>query len=277
LRPFQPYVERSEAMGENSFVIKNSPLDRIREMFTSRINLLCIEDNLELCSLLCEDFFRSPIFHNKTANTFETAKNAIFSKVRYHCWILDLTLEHHNDALELLKIKQKFPFCIVISGARSLFDATMAIREGAYGAYDKVTLFTGNPHEFIKEMCALAVLSFLLNAKKPERLDIFFLLLKKHIQTPEEWSLAYCLNERSVRDICEENSGLTTKQFLPFYHALNAIIFSDCIIDGMAGSGEAVAQLKSKKAFYEQCAEFVIYHMDTIFGPRFLQQSSLEK
>jgi hypothetical protein len=258
-------------MLQNPIIIKGSPFERIRDLFAGQINVLCIEDNLELCSLLCDDFFRSPLFHNKIVSSIESAKTAIFSKVRYHFWILDLTLEHHNDALELLKIRQNFPYCIVISGARSLFDATMAIREGAYGAYDKVTLFTGNPHGFIQETCALAILSFLMNAKKPERLDMFFLLLKNHIQSTEEWAAAYNLNERSIRDITEENSGLTSRQFLPFFHALYAIIMSDCIIEGMPGASEAFSRLENKKAFYEQCAEFVIYHMDTVFKPKFFQ------
>jgi len=257
-----------------SLIAKDSPFDRIRRIFTNHINLLCIEDNLQINSLLCEDFFRSPIFHNKKATTVESAKSAIFSKVPYHCWILDLTLEQYNDALELLKMKRNFPFAMVISGAQSLFDAMLAIREGACGAYDKVMLFTGNPHPFVEETCALASLSFLLNAKKPERMEMFFLLLKKHIQTPEEWSKAYNLNERSIRDICEENSGLTSKQFLFFFHALYAVIVSDCIIEAMAGAAEAFSRVENKKAFYELCAEFVTDHIDTVYGPRFLRQCS---
>jgi len=256
---------------------KNSPFDRIRRIFTNHINLLCIEDNIQINSLLCEDFFKSPIFHNKKATTVDSAKSAIFSKVPYHCWILDLTLEQYNDALELLKMKRNFPFAVVISGTQSLFDATIAIREGAYGAYDKVMLFTGNPHPFVEETCALAVLSFLLNAKKPERLDMFSLLLKKHIQTPEEWSEAYSLNERSIRDICEENSGLTSKQFLFFFHTLYSVIVSDCIIEAMAGATESLSRVENKKAFYERCAEFVIDHIDTVYGPKFLRQYSIEK
>jgi hypothetical protein len=261
----------------NIFFSKDSKLEKIREMFTGSINLLCIEDNVELSSLLCEDFLKSPILRNKIVNSVESAKTAIFSKVRYHCWILDLTLERHNDALELLKIRRNFPFCIVLSGSRSLSDATMAIREGAYGAYDKMLLFTGNPHVFIEEICSLAVLSFLFNAKIPDRSDLFFLLLKNHIETPEDWSLAYCLNERSIRDVCEENSGLTAKQFLPFFHVLKAVILSDCVIDGMKGAEEAYNKLELKKSFYEQCAEFVLYHIDTVFYSKFCSQVFSEK
>jgi hypothetical protein len=258
-------------MSDNSFISKNSELDRIRGALTGHIRLLCIEDNIELGSLLCEDFFRSPIFCHKTVTTFEAAKGAISSKIRYHFWILDLTLEKHNDALELLKIKQNFPYSVVISGAQSLSDATMAIREGAYGAYDKNAIFISNPHEFIKETCSLAVLSFLLNAKKSERMDMFFLLMKKHIETSEEWSRFFSLNERSMRDQCEENSGLTSKQFLYFYHALKAIVLSDCLINGMKGYDEVLADLTSKKEFYEQCAEYVLHNFDTIYGPLFVK------
>jgi hypothetical protein len=258
-------------MSDNSFISINSGLDRLRKALTGHIKLLCIEDNIELCSLLCEDFFRSPVFCNKTATTFDAAKSAVSSKIRYHCWILDLTLEKHNDALELLKIKQNFPYCIVLSGAQSLSDATMAFREGAYGAYDKNAIFISNPHEFIKETCSLSVLSFLLNARKPDRMDMFFLLMKKHSETSEEWSRFFGLNERSIRDICEENSGLTAKQFLCFYHALKAIVLSDCLIEGLKGYDEALADLNGKKEFYEQCAEYVLHNFDTIYVPLFVK------
>jgi hypothetical protein len=258
-------------MSDNSFIAANSEFGRIRGALNGHIKLLCIEDNIELGSLLCEDFFRSPIFCKKIVTTFEAAKSAISSKIRYHFWILDLTLEKHNDALELLKIKQNFPYCIVISGAQSLSDATMAIREGAYGAYDKNAIFISNPHEFIKEACSLSVMSFLLNARKSERMDMFFLLLKKHIETAEEWSRVFSLNERSMRDKCEENTGLTSKQFLCFYHALKAIVLSDCLIEGMNGYDGVVADLNNKKEFYEQCAEYVLHNFDTIYGPLFVK------
>ena len=146
------------------------------------------------------------------------------------------------------------------------------MREGAFSAYDKKSIFTSNPHEFIKETCSLAVLSFLLNARKPERLDMYFLLLKKHIESPEEWSLKYSLNERSVRDICEEDSGLTARQFLLLFHVLNAIVFSDCLIEGMEGYNAAHTELENKKAFYRQCAEYVLRYFEAIYGPRFLNR-----
>jgi DNA-binding NtrC family response regulator len=115
----------------------NSFFDKIRMLFAKQINILLIDDNIQICSLLCDAFFRSQILNNRTVNTFEEARNAIFSKVCYNCWILDLTLEEHNDGLKLLKNKPNFPYRVVISGSQSLSDATTAIREGAYGAYDK--------------------------------------------------------------------------------------------------------------------------------------------
>jgi hypothetical protein len=253
-----------------------SLFNQIRHIFSGHIHLLCIEDNLQVSSLLCEDFFKSSIFNNKAVNTINNARNAICSKVQYHCWILDLTLEKHNDGLELLKSKPKFPYCIVLSGSRSLSDATLSIRHGAYGAYDKNAIFTSNPHDFIKEICSLATLSFLLNAKRPERFDMFMLLVKNDIRSSDEWSNIYCVNERTVRDICEENSGLTAKQFLLFYHALNAAILSDCLIEGMAGYNYNYSVLVDKKNFYDECAEFVIHNFDTVYCQRYLEKSSTE-
>ncbi len=243
----------------------------MRRIFAGRINILCIEDQPEICSLLCCDFFRSPVLNKKAVHTFDTAKGSIQSKTPYHFWILDLSLERHNDGIDLLKLKQGFPFCIVISGAQSMGAATAAIKCGAYGAYDKNEIFRANPHHFIRETCALSTLSFLLDSRILEKFDMFDLLIKNCIQTPEEWSLNYCRNERTIRDICMENSGLTAKQFLCFFHALNAVIVSDCIIREMNGYDKILEVLIKNEDFYEHCSEYVLSRLENVYGPRYLE------
>ncbi len=253
-----------------SYLGDDSVFGRIRRTLANRITMLCIEDDPEITALLYGEFFRSTVFNKKIADSFTKALNIVVSKEPYHCWILDLSLNRHNDGLELLKKKPEFPYCVVASGSISLYDATVAMREGAFGAYDKNTIVVSNTHEFIREVCSLATLSFLLHARKPERFDMFTLLIRNFIRSPEEWSRFFCRNERSVRNICEEYSGLTARQFLFLFHALNAIVFSDCLVKGMAGYTEAAAELDGRRAFHENCAGYVAERFEMVYGRKLL-------
>jgi len=241
-------------------------LEICRQLFAGRIALLCIEDDPDITYLLCDELFCSPLFVSTKADTFEKAEAAVLSKHLHHCWILDLTLNRHNDGLDLLRKKPLFPYCVVASGSISLYDATIAMREGAFGAYDKNAIMVSNTHDFIKEVCALATLSLLLDARKPERFDMFTLLLNRFIRTQEEWSREYCLNERSVRNICEENSGLTARQFLYLYHTLNRILLDDCFVGYRSYTSENVPFSKETEDFFYSCAEYVVTHFDKVYG-----------
>lgn len=241
-------------------------LDNCRQLFTGKIYLLCIEDDLNVAALLCDEFFSSPLFISTKVDTFEKAEGMVSSKIPHHCWILDLTLKRHNDGLELLRKNPFFPYCVVASSSVSLYDATIAMREGAYGVYDKNAVAVSHTADFIKEVCALATLSFLLHARKPDRFDMFTLLLNRFIRTQEEWSLAYCLNERSIRNICEENSGLTARQFLRLYHTINRILQADCLRMDNGNSDICKACSAENMGFYRVCAEYVITHFDQVYG-----------
>ena len=216
-----------EALSSKIAPIHSPSLAKVRQMFSRRINVLCIEDREDICELFRENIFPSSVLNVKPVHTPEMAKAALSGNLIYHSWILDLTLQKHNDGIELLKIKPNFPFCVVVSGAQSMDDATAAIKAGVYSAHDKKNIFTTNPHPFIAEVCALSTASFLLKGRRPTRLDMYQLLLRGFIQTPEEWSALYCLNERTLRNICEEDSNLSPKQFLNLYNTLNSILVSD--------------------------------------------------
>jgi hypothetical protein len=206
-------------------------------------------------------------------HSFTCARSAIESKTPYHLWILDLTLDRPNDGLELLKLKPGFPFSVVVSGAQSMSAATEALKAGVYSAYDKNEIFWSNPHKFLKEACALAALSFILNLTTLDRFEMFDLLINRRIHTPEEWSLHFCRNERTIRDTCADFSGLTAKQFLSFFHALNAAILSECLLESFSGYNALVEELLLNENFYEECGGYVLAHMDIIYGPRYLQRT----
>jgi hypothetical protein len=99
---------------------------------------------------------------------------------------------------------------------------------------------------------------------------MYQLLLRGFIQTPEEWSALYCLNERTLRNICEEDSNLSPKQFLNLYHTLNSILVSDCLVQSMDGHEKTRETLLNRFEFYDQCADYVVRNSETIYGPLFL-------
>jgi hypothetical protein len=255
------------------FPSEHSVIREIRDIFTGRINLICIDDSPQICSLLCDDIFRSPIMKKRMVHSFDCARSAIAGKTPYHLWILDITLDRPNDGLELLKLKPGFPFSVVVSGAQSMSAATDALKAGVYSAYDKNEIFWSNPHKFVREACALAALSFMLNLTILDRFAMFDLLINKRIHTPEEWSLHFCRNERTIRDTCADFSGLTAKQFLSFFHALNAAILSECLLVRFSGYDEIMEDLILHEHFYEECGAYVLAHLDIIYGPRYLQRT----
>lgn len=249
-----------------SIPFSDTPSGKLRELFSGHINLLCIDDDEPLCYLLCEEYFRSPIFHKKWVTTYDSARQAILGKVPYHCWLLDLTIDKHNDGLQLLQLKKNFPYRIVISGARAMTDATEALKNGAHGAYDKFTVFTMNPNVFISEVCALSTLSFLLKTRNPARFEIYKILLSEFIRTPQEWIIRSYTNECTLRKIMEDNSSLSPKQFLCMFNALYSVLMSDCLMDSFSDFVKIRDSLLLRSDYYIACAEFVVSHMENVFN-----------
>lgn len=250
--------------------IDSPSLSKLRQIFSRRINVLCIEDQEYICDLFSASIFPSPLLYLRPVHTLEMAKTALAGKMTFHSWILDLTLQNHNDGMEILKIKPNFPFCIVVSGAQSMDDATAAIKAGVYSAHDKKNIFTKNPHPFIAEVCALSAASFLFRARIPSRFDMYQLLLRSFIQGTDIWSSHYCLNERTLRYICEEDSNLSPKQFLYLYNVLNYILVTDCLVQSMDGYAATREVLCSRLEFCNQCAEYVLRNLETVYEPLFL-------
>jgi CheY-like chemotaxis protein len=259
-------------MSCKSLFSTNVSIGRIRKLFSQNINLLLIEDHPQICRLLQDDFFQSPVFNKKSVHTVDEAKRAISGSSPVHCWIVDLTLEQHNDGLELIKLKPNFPYRVVVSGAQSMSDATEALKAGAYSVYDKKNIFLSDPHKFIEETCALSILSFIFKARRPMKFELFQVLIQGFITTSESWSNSCWINERTFRRLCEEESFLTVKQFLSLYHALNAIVLSDCLLPGMPGFEGIREKIIQRIDYYGQCAHYVVDHLDSVFGPRYLKQ-----
>jgi len=248
----------------------NLLIENFQKDFSRAVHLLCIEDDSILSSLLCDDIFVSPILKVKAVHSFHDAKTALFTKSLYHGWILDLTLTNYNDGLDLLNLKNNFPFCVVLTGCGSVEDATKAMKAGAYCCYDKKNLFIKTLNLFIYNICSLLALSFPLKAKQPMRMDGFMLLVNNFVQTPEEWAEKYFQTFRSVWNFCKIHSELTPKQFLSLFHSIQFILLSDCLVRSAPGYESLTGILEQRMDFYLQCLDFVLKNKDSIFAPLYL-------
>jgi hypothetical protein len=241
-----------------------------KKSFEGAINVLCIEDHEDFCSLLCEDILVSPLMHVKGVHSFDDAKNSLSSSRRYHSWVLDLSLERHNDGLDLLRMKNNFSYCVVLTGCNSVGDATEALKAGAYCCYDKIDLFPKKLNFAINSICGLSALSFSLKATRPSDINVFLLLLENFIRTPEEWAEKYFRTFRSIWNFCKINSELTPKQFLCLFHAIYFILLLDCLKKDFPGYEAFNNILEKRSDFYLQCVEFVLDNNDKIYTPLFL-------
>lgn len=250
---------------------RNCPLNELTNLFSKRINLLCIEDNPHICFLLCDEYFRSAMLNKKFVHTFDQAKQAILSKVHYHCWILDLTLKKPNDGLELLELKPQFPFCVVLSGAQSMDDASEARNCGAFWSSDKRRVMQ-NPNIFISRTCSLMALSFILKACRSKWHETFTLLLKEFISTPEHWSERCNRHQQTLRTICEEMTKLNVKQFLCFFHTLNGALTAGCLINPIDVNDYIHQSFIMRWDFYCHCAQYVLSHVSPVYAPLYLEK-----
>jgi len=255
-------------------ILRNPSIKYLRDTFAGAIRLLYIEDLAALMDIVCDGMFVSPLCRCKTAFTLEEADRMLQGPKPFHCLILDLSLESHNDGLKLLVHKPYYYYCVALSGAQSMEDAAEAMKEGCHGVYDKRTVFTKNPHKFIIETCTLATLAFLLKGKKPSRPDMFDLLTQRFITSPNEWSEWYCLNSYSVRETCVMDSGLTAKQFLNIFHALRSILIFDCYVKPLNGINSHYEKCMQYAQCIEQCAEFVADNINAVYGPVYLKTYS---
>jgi hypothetical protein len=250
--------------------LENPSIKDFRKLFAGSIRLLCIEDQKELCSLLCDEIFTSPIISAKSVHSFNDAKSAILSKRRYHIWLLDLTLERHNDGIELFYMKNNFPYSIVLTGCCSATDTSQAMKAGAYVCYDKENLFTKMINTFVNSVSNLSALSFALRASRPSGWNGFSLLLENFIQTPEEWAEHYFMTSRSIWNFCKMNSGITPNQFLYLFHALRFVLLSDCLVKNVPAYETLKETMAKSLDFYLECINFVLKNSEKVYAPVFL-------
>jgi ActR/RegA family two-component response regulator len=199
--------------------------EKILEMFSGRVRLLIVDDDERILDGLT-DMFVSPLFSVKAVTTVHKAKEAIDrGKAPWHTWILDIAIQDEEDGLTFLSEYPRYPFTIMLSGLRSMSTASRAMKLGAMRVFDKNP---ANLDTLYQEVCSTAALGFVLSGAKTKYLDVYQLLQRKAVSTPDEWATEACLSVRQLERICAIHSSLTARlQLRLFYAVLGLLLAAD--------------------------------------------------
>jgi DNA-binding NarL/FixJ family response regulator len=193
----------------------------LSENLGAKIRLLIVDDQEIVCQSI-RRLFSSPLFSIQTAESLERAKELIRrSSEPWHCWIVDVALEHKNAGLLLLSEHREFPFAVMLSGLGSMSMASQAMQAGAIAVFDK------DPHSMqslYELVCSVSALGFLLKGKTTKYLATFQLLDQHPIDTPDAWAQHACISVRQLERICALHSPLTPRLFRPLFYALRYVL-----------------------------------------------------
>ncbi len=193
----------------------------LRNRLASRINLLVVDDQ-EIVRQSIVRMFASPLFAIQTADSFQSANEAIrAAQWPWHCWIVDIALEREDSGLFLLVEHIDFPFMIMLSGLGSMSLASRAMQAGAIAVFDKDPKSLNSLYELV---CAIAALAFLLGGKNTKYLSTFRLLEQSAITSPDDWAQKACISVRQLERICAIHSPLTPRLFRPLFYAIRYLL-----------------------------------------------------
>jgi hypothetical protein len=223
------------------------------QFLSNRINLIIIEDEASLLSMLKETFSH-PYLKVAHASSMKEAKKAISrSGAVWHCWIVDMCLgEIENAGTALIEKYDNFPFAIVYSGLGSMEGAAGAVRKGAAAVIDKGA---DTLEKLIWEACGLMPLGVLCKGVIRKKKEILFLFREHTIRNPAEWADKAGISLRQVENISLAATGIPPTYVVPFYYGLRYLLATDL------GAEKRFIAAKDS-IFYRDCVEFLWKNQD---------------
>ncbi|MBN2355379.1 hypothetical protein JXO59_04660, partial [candidate division KSB1 bacterium] len=181
-------------------------------------NVLIIDTDTQTLAQT-EQLIKSPFINTITSPSLLDAKTKIarFNQ-KWHTWILDFNTDVPDSGLEFLDIHSNFPYRIILSGQRNMHLAFEASRRGVLQIFDKCT--DQNLTEFKRCVYSSCVLGFLLRGCRTDYLEIFLILQKDVITTPQNWATMACLGLRRLESICSLHFGIPPRQVISLYYYL---------------------------------------------------------
>jgi hypothetical protein len=230
------------------------------QFLSGRINLLVVEDEVSLLSMLKEAFSLPPI-KVVIASSLKGARKAIqCPTVVWHCWIIDLCLGgKRNAGATFIEEQNNFPCAIVYSGLGSMESGANAIKKGAVVVIDKGA---DSLDRLVWEACSLMPLGVLCRGKIHKYKEKLFLLREHMLHNPVEWAGKVGVSLRHVENISITTTGISPLNALNFYYGLRYILAAEFGIERRFIAAKDIP-------FYWSCIEYIEknqeFYNDTFF------------
>jgi hypothetical protein len=223
------------------------------KFLSGRINLLIVEDEESLLSMLRETFV-IPYVNVVSASSMKEAMNTIGRPgAVWHCWVVDMCLgEKENGGTALIEEHDNFPFAIVYSGLGSMESAADAIRKGAAAVIDKGA---DTLEKLVWEACGLMPLGVLCKGVIRNKKDLLFLFREHIIRNPAEWADKAGISLRQIENISLAAAGIPPSYVVPFYYGLRYLLAT-----GLGVEKKFIAPEES--VFYRNCVEYLLKNQD---------------
>jgi ActR/RegA family two-component response regulator len=252
-------------------VKKIETIQKLNVLFSKKINILVIDDDTEICEILVNDVFHSPLLNLVYVKTLKDALVQISdTKVNWHCWIIDVNLKEQKDGSTLLDLFPKFDYAIIFSGSSTLETASSALKKGAISAFSKDPAFLFYSDAFYNEVCKVSALSIMLKGAHNEHHQVFHQLFTNSITTVEEWARCSNLSLRQLQRICELYFPFAPRMVLPLYHSLYYLIRDPYFTENFDKPTAEDLRIQNSSDFYYFCIESVASKFDAIYRIHFV-------
>lgn len=230
-------------------------LKRLQSALAKKINILVVDDDRSIRAAL-QEVFDAPLINLVTAHSHDHAANVIRShQAIWHAWVLDIQLGIGKSGLDIIKENPNFPFIVVLSGLKSMNQATEALSLGARKAFDKDP---NSLETLYEEVCRWAALGFILRGRETKYFNVFSLLGDPQIRSAQDWADRSNITVRQLSRICELHGSITARHYIAFYNACHALL--------LLGGDEQnkSANEHGHQAFCDECIDFSARYVNEI-------------
>jgi CheY-like chemotaxis protein len=230
-------------------------LSKAIDLLRQKVNLLIIDDDVVIRDSLV-GLFSSPLFRTVPASSLDKALQAIGpASTGWHCWIVDIDLGQGTSGLSLLKRFPQFHYAIVLSGLRSMTQASEATTLGARAIIDKDPSALQLLYDEVRKTAALG---FVLGGKQTPDLDTFLLLQDPSIDSIDEWAARAGITLRKLFRICEAHPPLTPFYALALYRTIHYLLGESGNPGIPITSGDAHRISVGEQEAYESWIEYTL-------------------
>ncbi len=181
----------------------------------------------------------------------------------WHCWVIDIDLGNGPGGIDLLRLHNRFPFAVVVSGLDDMEAAAEAMKAGARDVLRKGSNGLGPrvTHTIFRK----AALGFVLRGMRAQCPPEFLLLRENVITSVQEWAGRACKSVRQVENICSLCTGLSPERAMALYYCVCSCLCMTSDI-ALADSGWRESAIRACCNYLSSCVDFVYERMDTVYA-----------